>query len=263
MLQDWTAAMNEPTRTNPLYHARYRRSNAYDPRWVLANQMGPNALWLIESLSEVMTFEPGMRVLDLGCGTAMTSIFLAKEFGVDVWATDLWIEAAANETRIREAGVQERVVPIHAEAHQLPFAAEFFDAVVSIDAYQYFGTADLYLGYITGFLRPAGQIGIVVPALFAEFGSDVPAELAPFWHWEFCCFHGPQWWRTHWEKTGKVRVEHADAIPDGWKDWLRFDETTEPHLRGWRKEAAASSIGMLRVDRGRYLGFSRVVATKR
>ena len=80
-----------------LSHPRYPRSDGYDPYWVLTNQMGPNALWLLESLTEVMSFEPGMKVLDLGCGKAMTSIFLAKEFGVDVWATDLWIPAAENQ----------------------------------------------------------------------------------------------------------------------------------------------------------------------
>ncbi|MEZ5227484.1 MAG: hypothetical protein R2710_12635 [Acidimicrobiales bacterium] len=46
--------------------------------------MGPNALWLTEALTEVMTIEPGMKVLDLGCGKAMSSIFLAKEFGAQV-----------------------------------------------------------------------------------------------------------------------------------------------------------------------------------
>src|ERR1700735_2865332 len=74
---------------NPLYHSRYRRSNAYDPQWVFANLMGPHPLWLVEALVESLPIEPGMRVLDLGCGTALTSIFLAKEFGARVWATDL------------------------------------------------------------------------------------------------------------------------------------------------------------------------------
>ena len=61
--------------SNPLHHPRYPRSNTYDPQWVLDNQMGPNSLWLIEALTEVMQITPGMRLLDLGCGTAMTSIF--------------------------------------------------------------------------------------------------------------------------------------------------------------------------------------------
>lgn len=91
-------------------------SSKYDPEWVLENEMGPNVLWMTEALCEKMKLEPGMRVLDMGCGRSMSSIFLAKEFGVQVWATDLWISATDNWERIREAGVEDRVFPIHAEA---------------------------------------------------------------------------------------------------------------------------------------------------
>ena len=41
-------------------------SGKYDPEWVFDNQMGPNALWLVEWLTEALPLEPGMRVLDLG-----------------------------------------------------------------------------------------------------------------------------------------------------------------------------------------------------
>lgn len=80
--------------------------------------MGPNALWLAESLSQVFEFQPGIRVLDLGCGRALSSIFLAKEFGVQVWAADLWIKPTENLSRIEDAGVADRVFPIFVEAHQ-------------------------------------------------------------------------------------------------------------------------------------------------
>jgi len=108
--------------------------------WVVENEMGPNALWLTESLCQVMPLEMGMRVLDLGCGTAMSSIFLAREFDVQVWAADLWVQPTDNLDRIREADLEDVVFPIRAEAHDLPFADGYFDAVVSIDAYHYFGT---------------------------------------------------------------------------------------------------------------------------
>jgi len=246
---------------HPLRHDRYPRSNAYDPEWVIENQMGPNALWLVEALTEVMDITSGMKVLDLGCGRAMTSIFLAREFGARVWATDLWISASDNQRRIADAGLDDRVTPIHAEAHTLPYAAGFFDAIVSIDAYQYFGTADLYLGYLVGFLKNGGQIGAVMPAMLND-PAEVPAHLVPYWDWEFCCFHGPEWWHRHWHKTGRVRVDHADAIDEGWSDWLRFNDVTAPTVSDWRADAAASTHAMLEADRGSHLGFTRIVATR-
>src|SRR5215813_6313410 len=95
----------------------YPRSARYPARFLLENLMGPNPLCQVEALSEVMTFRPGMRVLDLGCGTALSSIFLAKEFGVQVWATDLWVKPTENLARIVEHGVADQVFPIYAEAH--------------------------------------------------------------------------------------------------------------------------------------------------
>jgi cyclopropane fatty-acyl-phospholipid synthase-like methyltransferase len=98
---------------------RFPRSSRYPAKWVLENEMGPNALWLTEWLCEEMGLAPGMRVLDMGCGRALSSVFLAQEYGVLVWANDLWIAATENWTRVREAGVEDRVFPMHAEAHAL------------------------------------------------------------------------------------------------------------------------------------------------
>ena len=81
----------------------YPRSQKYDIDWMVQNSMGPNVIWLTEALTGVMTLEPGMRVLDMGCGKAISSIFLAKEFGVEVWAADLWVKPTENWERIRRA----------------------------------------------------------------------------------------------------------------------------------------------------------------
>ncbi|MDO8385457.1 MAG: hypothetical protein Q7T13_03535, partial [Polaromonas sp.] len=55
-----------------LANPAFPRASKYDPAWILANEMGPNALWLAEWLTEAMALRPGMRVLDMGCGRAMT-----------------------------------------------------------------------------------------------------------------------------------------------------------------------------------------------
>jgi cyclopropane fatty-acyl-phospholipid synthase-like methyltransferase len=225
---------------------------------MLQNLMGPNAVWLAEALSQVMSLEPGMRVLDMGCGRAISSIFLAKEFDLQVWATDLWIEASDNWKRVRAEGLHDRVFPIYAEAHALPFADSFFDALISLDAYHYFGTDDLYLGYYARFVRAGGQIGIVVPGLQREFTTGLPQHIAPYWHPEFWSFHSADWWRAHWERTGPVEVEVADMIPRGWEYWLRWLEVAGE--QGFPTDDREAE--MLRIDAGRNLGFTRVVACK-
>lgn len=119
---------------------------------------------------------PGMRVLDLGCGKALTSVFLAREFDVHVVAADLWTPVDDNWKRIVEAEVAPRVMPMHLEAHALPFAASYFDAIISVDAFAYFGTDVLYLHYFSGFLRCGGQLGIATPGLTRELPSPMPSH---------------------------------------------------------------------------------------
>ena len=246
----------------------FPRSAAYDPVWMLDNLMGPNAVWLAEALAEVMRLEPGMRVLDMGCGRATSSIFLAREFGLHVWATDLWIAPRENWERVRAAGLEARVFPIHAEAHALPFADDFFDAAVSLDAYHYFGTDDLYLGrYFAPLVRPGGQIGIIVPGVIDEFTGDPPAHLAPAWarDWELWSFHSPEWWRRHWEKTRLVDVDVADVVPDGWRHWAEWDEASLElgYVPADLAAGLPAWIEMMRADAGRNLGLARLVARRR
>jgi cyclopropane fatty-acyl-phospholipid synthase-like methyltransferase len=251
------ADSNEAAIAAALTLPEYPRSASYDPRWALENSMGPNVLRLTEALTQVMVLEPGMRVLDMGCGRALSSIFLAREFDVRVWSTDLWIPASENWQRIVAASLEATVMPLHAEAHALPFADGFFDAAVSLDAYHYFGTDDLYLDCFSKFVRPGGQIGIVVPGLRHELDS-LPEHLVPYWHNDFWSFHSPDWWQRHWERSGRVTVRTADMIPDGWKQWLRWVDVRVQHgFRGNPEEAE-----MLRIDAGRNLGFSRILATK-
>ncbi|MGC4043961.1 MAG: methyltransferase domain-containing protein [Armatimonas sp.] len=243
----------------------YTRSAAYNPRWVLENLMGPNPLWLAEALVQHMDLKPGMRVLDMGCGKAITSIFLAQEFGVEVWATDLWVPPTENWGRIQQTEVSGRVFPIYAEAHALPFAEEFFDALVSMDAYHYFGTSDLYLSSYSRLVKPGGQIGIIVPGLATEFTDHLPEHIAPYWQSDFWSFHSPTWWRNHWQRSGRVEVELADLLPEGWRHWLLWNEVcleygfTPEQFQEWVIKEAE----MLRTDAGRNLGFTRVVAHRK
>jgi SAM-dependent methyltransferase len=246
-------ALTEAELRRILDNPAFPRSAAYEPRWVVDNMMGPNVLWLAESLSQVFEIRPGRRILDLGCGRALSSIFFAREFGAQVWAADLWIKPTENWRRIEEAGLSDQVFPLHVEAHQLPFAAGFFDAIVSVDAYHYFGTDDCYIGYITRFLKPDARLAIVVPGLVGRL-ENVAEELRPYVNWEFWSFHGPEWWRRRWERSGLVAVEHADLLPDGWRHWVQSDRASE-----YDRENPAWVAG-LEADAGRTFGFSRVIA---
>jgi SAM-dependent methyltransferase len=247
-----------------LHRPEFPRSNQYEPAWVLENQMGPNALWLVEWLSRAMELQPGMRVLDLGCGRAMTSIFLAREFGAQVWAADLWISPDHNWRRAREAGVGSVVFPLRTEAHALPFPEEFFDAVVSVDAYQYFGTDLLYLGYLSRFIRPGGTLGVVVPGMMQPI-AEIPGHLARpqangkvFWEEGCWSFQTAEWWRELWSRSGSITDARVDTHPEGWVLLRDFERVLEAS----GKNIFPSDAEALEADQGRYIGFVRAVAQR-
>ena len=226
-------------------------SAKYDAEWIRKNQMGPCALWLCEFLIEKIELKPGMRVLDLGCGKGLTSIFLAKEYGVTVFANDLWIKPTENFRRFQEAGFAEEIIPIHAEARQLPYAEEFFDAIISIDSYEYYGTDALYLDYVSKFLKHDGQIGIVVPGLTKEFDdTGAPDYFLLDMDWSLYSYHSPEWWARLWRFSQCIDVEVSDHMPNGYDVWRKWNS-----LLNYTDKTLES-------DKGNYLTFGRTVGRK-
>lgn len=225
----------------------YPLTKKYDPNWIVKNRMGPNPILLMEELCESLNLRPGMKVLDMGCGKGLTSVFLAKEYGVTVFANDLWISATDNLRRFEEAGVADRVFPINAEAHALPYAHGFFDAAVSVDSYHYYGACEHYFPCIySKFVKPGGQFGIVVPGYTREYEDGHPEWKIKFlekmrekqhagenlnsppgsgyeWGEDMFTFHSNKWWRKLWDKTGLVDITDCYDIEDAHGIWRHED----------------------------------------
>jgi cyclopropane fatty-acyl-phospholipid synthase-like methyltransferase len=207
--------------------------------------MGPNVLWLTDALTQVLDLRPGMRVLDMGCGTALSSIFLAREFGVEVWAVDLWVPPHDNFARIREAGLMEKVYALHAEGRAYSFQKDFFDLAISVDSYHYWGCDPTQLDYVASFVRPSGHIAIVVPG---DADDSHPVGT----------FHSAMWWRELWEQSREVRVEHAEMLDDGWDLWWQFCEASA----AWSGKPVMEVGDAEMLTSTRSLGFTRVIARR-
>jgi SAM-dependent methyltransferase len=235
---------------------RFPRASRYHPEWILAAVSGgANPLWLTEWLAEELDLQPGMRVLDLGCGRALSSIFLAREFGVQVWAADLWHSVTENLQRVRDAGAEGSVFPLHVDARALPFADDFFDAIVSIDSFIFYGTDSFYLNYIARFLKPGGALAIAGAGLVREIEGAAPAHLEPWWTGEGCYLHSADWWRQHWERTGILQIECADTLAGGWQFWLDWLKLIAPEN--------TIEIAALQADQGQYLAYVRNIGRRK
>jgi len=224
----------------------------YDPIWQLENEMGSPALWLIEGLTRKMDLKPKMKVLDLGCGNALTSIFLAKEFGVTVFATDLLVDPTQNQKRIEASGVADLVYPLQGDAHDLPYADEFFDAVVAVNSYQMFGTADNYFnGNLGKLVRRNAEIGMALFGIQNEFDDLVPEHLREKWWSEFYYFHSLDWWKRNLLRTGTVEIEFADD----------YDGLGNDIAQRW--EVIPDRITLVRSDMEKMLKWWRIVLRKK
>jgi len=234
----------------------FTKSNKYDFDFVKENMMGPNSMKILEEVSESLKFEKGMKILDLGCGRGLTSIFLAKEYDVTVFATDLWVSATDNYERIKSMGLEDKIIPIHAEAHNLPFANEYFDLAISIDAYHYFGIKENYLtDHFSPLVKKGGQIAVAVPGLKTEFTNGVPAELQPYWFDDMTLtLHSSDWWYNLWKTCDSVSIQECKelkCLEEAWQDWLSCDN-----------EYARRDIGMMEAEGGNYFNLISIVATR-
>lgn len=198
--------------------------------------MGPNALRLLDEI--VGDYSQAVSkgdVLDLGCGAALSSIYLANETKADkVWALDLWVSPTDNLKRIRENELEHKVIPIYGDALALPFAEEYFDAVISVDTYHYFGCADNVFGEkILPFLKKGGYALFVVPGLKEEPVGAMKELMEEWAGEETYMFKSKEWWAYHLAQSCENQVEvkvYESAIFDlVWQEW--FDSGHEYGIR--------------------------------
>ena len=145
------------------------------------------------------------------------------------------------------------MIPLHIDARMLPFAAEFFDLVVCIDAYYYFGADPLYLNYLANFVKVGGRIAVAGAGLTRDI-ETLPEHLREWWTQDLWSLQSAEWMRRHWAKTGIVEVEAADTMEDGHKVWLDWHRVVAPDN--------AVEMAAIEADAGKTLGYVRAVGRR-
>lgn len=232
----------------------FEKTNQYDPKFISENLMGPNSMKVLEELCQTLPLRENMRILDLGCGTGLTSIFLAKEYGATVYATDLWINPTENFSRIQKFGLEDKIIPIYADAHALPYAEKYFDALISVDAYHYFGDQEGYLeNHLLPLIKKEGFLAVAMPGM--QEGHPVgimPEEIKPFIPESAFNFYSCSWWNQLWEKIPAIEIlecKEMVAFKEAWQDWLATDH---PY--------AGKDRDMIAADNGKYFNLVQLIA---
>lgn len=179
---------------------------------------------LSEELTSHLNINENMRILDLGCGCGLFTLFLVKEYGATVIAADLWISPTENHERFQSVGIDDKAVPISADAtKELPFANEFFDLLFTVDAYHYFGGSEQMLPSLIPFVKKGGYIAVAIPGIKYEFGENVPDEMKLFWNDEVArTIHSLDWWKTLWSKEKGIEmidIREMHYCNQAWDEW--------------------------------------------
>ena len=207
----------------------FLKTNRFDKKLVRSMIMGPNTLKLCEELLEGEAVEPGSVVLDLGSGSGISSAMLAREYGLVTYAADLWSDPSQNMRFFESLGLtNHEVIPVKADANELPFAHGFFDAVVSVDSYNYFGRDPEYLGkHLLPLVKRGGELLLAIPGMVRDCHDNLPACLLASWTPEQLDYmHDMDWWRTNIAQTDGVDIldmREMACTREAWADWIACD----------------------------------------
>ncbi len=188
--------------------------------------MGPNSVRILAELFDKFPLQllSDDIILDLGCGTGLTSLIIAKETRAKVFANDLWVSAEENRKRFVEWGVGEQITPICEDANNLRFEKEQFRALISIDSYHYFaGSKGFFQEKILPFMKDNGVVLIGVPGLKDEYTGCSEELLSDWLGKDAYMFKSPKIWKELIggnDRIELVRTWEMDCFSKAWNDWL-------------------------------------------
>ena len=207
----------------------FPKTSHFDTELVRSKIMGPSTLKLCEELMSNADISAGSVVLDLGSGCGISSAMLAREYGFVTYAVDLWSNPTENMRFLESVGLTNReVIPVKADATALPFAHGFFDAVVSVDSYNYFGRDPKYLGdCLLPFVKDGGMLYLAIPGMVRDCHGSLPACLLKSWTPEQLDYmHDMAWWRRIFEQESDVEIvdmHEMECTEEAWADWIACD----------------------------------------
>jgi SAM-dependent methyltransferase len=225
---------------------RYPELHAYSRDECYLDFFGGGGLYLAVRMIRTMHLQPKDIVLDLGCGKGAASIYMAKHFGVQIVALDLWTSAELLGKKFETQGFGDCITPIQMDATQpLPFIENYFDAIFCMNSFNFYGGNPDFISHLLKHLKPGGRLCIGSEVLSAEFTEEQlnhppfvysfklppPNEHVDIFEGDFKKQHTPDWWRNLFQSTGLLEIEYCRELEDAddiYKELVRYEH--EHHI---------------------------------
>jgi len=147
---------------------------------------GPEAT---EALIELCHICEGVYVLDVGCGVGVTPCFIARRYDCKVVAVDI-LEGMVEKSkeRAKREGVMDKVEFRVADAQDLPFEDDLFDAVITESVTAFPEDKQKAVSEYVRVTKPGGYVGLnestwlkfpPPPELVAWASQDLGANIKP------------------------------------------------------------------------------------
>jgi len=233
-------------------------SNEKNISFLNETMWGPNGIRQAEELASHFTITKDMKILDLGCGMGLSSLYLAQEYGVNVFATDLFADPTENYENFQSLGVTDKIVPMLLDATQpLPFAKHYFDVIFSVGAYNMFGDTEEMLSNFIPYVKSGGYIAVSFPGLKYDFGDNIPPEMQPFFDVPEVAryIRGIDWWTELWSKAEGIEIINISEQACHDIAWEEYLASRNPNI-----EEDKWDLDMMEAEAGKYYNTIQLIA---
>ena len=202
--------------------------------WGLTKHMG--GLEATRTLLEACHIDTASYVLDVGCGVGITACYLATDYGCNVVGVDLSeLMVERSKERATRKNIEDRVEFKIVDAHDLPFKAGVFDAVICESVVAFSKDKQKVIREYARVTKSGGCVGINE----VTWVETPPPELVEYisralGHAEFL---DPAGWTVLLEQAGLTNVAARVYKTSALRQWASEVRQMNPsdYVGAWKK----------------------------
>ena len=192
-----------------------------------------------------------------------------------VMAADLERDPTDNARMIESRSHRGNAIPVRLDASKpLPFAEEYFDAILCANSLNFYGTDIAVLDRIARRLQRNGVFRSGGECLSDEFTPDqvaAPPDVYNFakavWEGDFLASHSPRWWADHIAASNELELVWCKELEDGRRFYEEQALLTEPRGYFGLSALAAREQQIRQIEFGRknrpYMPVYQLVARRK